>query len=212
MSDQKRCPRAATAPACPKKAQPRRRTAIHEAGHALASWWHGQPIYSVTASRASIGENAIGPVDGHVHARRFLADSEQVSAMDSATLRELVGRDLISHLAGPLAEARHCRCSLDEILQRSGAGDEQAAFDLLGFLETDQTDEWLAPMAEAIERARRLLRRYWPAIVALADQLQAHGHLDGANVSALFCRLTGESPELRSNALHTLDAGGARHE
>lgn len=65
---------------------------------------------------------------------------------------------------------------------------------------------------QAIARCRELVRRYWPAVAALADLLQKHGHVEGEDVEALLCAATGEAPEFRGNPLADLDKRGARHE
>ena len=44
-----------------------------------------------------------------------------------------------------------------------------------------------------------------------ADLLQKHGYVEGEDVEALLCAITGESPEWRGNPLADLDKRGARH-
>ena len=57
----------------------------------------------------------------------------------------------------------------------------------------------------AIARSRTLLRRYWAAVTAVADLLQARGTVDGEAVCALLSAVTGEPPLRRSGDLHSLD-------
>ncbi len=208
MTDFQRCQQAATAPACPEKGKPSRRVAIHEAGHALALWWNGQPIQYVAAfSSAAPVLDGAQLVTGVVEAPTF---TESAPA-DCAELPELVGRDLLAYIAGPAAEAKHRRYSLDWVLSASGRHDEQAAFDLLGLLPSTDVDEWRAPFEASVARCRVLVRRYWPAVLALADLLQARGHVEGEDVEALLCAVTGEAPKWRGNPLSDLDKRGARH-
>lgn len=207
--------------ACQKKAKPSRRVAIHEAGHALAYWWNGQGIYSATARTK--GDMRTGPyvtrrglergeVEGIVEAADFIGAPSLVlehgHGMDNELLAELVARDLLHAYSGPVAEAIYRRTSLEWVLWNGGYGDWQIANDLLALVpEADR------PEAErqAIARCRELVRRYWPAVAALADLLQKHGHVEGEDVEALLCAVTGEAPEFRGNPLADLDKRGVRH-
>ncbi|NER61855.1 hypothetical protein G3435_21620, partial [Pseudomonas sp. MAFF212428] len=49
------------------------------------------------------------------------------------------------------------------------------------------------------------LRRYWAAVTAVADLLQARGTVDGEAVCALLSAVTGEPSLRRSGDLHSLD-------
>lgn len=209
-------------PACLEKAKPSRRVAIHEAGHALAYWWNGQGIYSATArTKADMRTGPYvtrrglerGEVEGIVEAADFIGAPslalEHGHGMDNELLGELVARDLLHAYSGPVAEAIYRRTSLEWVLWNGGYGDWQIANDLLALVpEADR------PEAErqAIARCRELVRRYWPAVAALADLLQKHGYVEGEDVEALLCAATGEAPEFRGNPLADLDKRGARHE
>jgi hypothetical protein len=59
--------------------------------------------------------------------------------------------------------------------------------------------------SQAIARSSCLVRRYWPAVTALADLLQARGSVSGEVITALLCDVTGESPVLLGNDLASLD-------
>ncbi|WP_288079199.1 hypothetical protein [Pseudomonas sp.] len=213
-------PRAVMPKACPKKAKPSRVVAIHEAGHALAYWWNGQGIYSATA-RSKV-EILAGPyIDrkgresnpgGIVEASSFIpAPSlalEYGHGMPAELLPELVARDLLHAYSGPVAEAIHRRTGLEWVLWDGGYSDWQHAGDLLALLpEADQPEAGRL----AIARCRELVRRYWPAVEALADLLQARGHVEGEDVEGLLCAVTGEAPKWRGKPLAHLDKRGARH-
>ncbi len=220
MTDLQRCQQAATAPACPEKGRPSRRVAIHEAGHALAHWWNGQAIYSATA-RTKAAMRA-GPhidrrgreadLEGVVEAASFIAAPSLAlqygTGMDDPLFPEMVARDLLHCYAGPVAEAIHRRTGLEWVLWGGGFGDMQHAGELLALLP-----EAAQPEADrqAIARCRELVRRYWPAVLALADLLQERGCVDGDDVESLLCAVTGESPKWRGNPLSDLDKRGARH-
>lgn len=221
-------PQAAMPKACPKKGKPSRRVAIHEAGHALAYWWNGLAIYSATArTKAAMragqhidrrGREA--DLEGVVEAASFIAAPsltvELVRNMPAylppelvADMPEMVARDLLNCYAGPVAEAIHRRCGLWSVLWNGGAGDWQHAGDLLELLPEDDRPE---ANRKAIARCRVLVRRYWPAVESLADLLQARGHVEGEDVEALLCAVTGEAPKWRGNPLSDLDKRGARHD
>ncbi|MNZ62261.1 hypothetical protein D3C78_803770 [compost metagenome] len=208
-------------PACLKKAKPSRRVAIHEAGHALAYWWNGQGIYSAVARTKA--EMRAGPyitrrgcergdLEGIVEAADFIGAPslalEYGHGMDGELLVELVARDLLHCAAGPVAEAIHRRDSLEDVLWAGGISDLQKAGELLALLPEDQRAE---ADRQAIARCRELVRRYWPAVLALADLLQERGCVEGEEVEALLCAVTGVSPTWRGNPLADLDKRGARH-
>lgn len=209
-------------PACLEKAKPSRRVAIHEAGHALAYWWNGQAIYSVTArTKADMRTGPYitrrgqerGEVEGIVEAADFIGAPslalEYGHGMDNELLAELVARDLLHAYSGPVAESIYRRTSLAWVLWNGGYGDWQIATDLLALLpEADRPEA----DRQAIARCRELVRRYWPAVEALADLLQKHGYVEGEDVEALLVTISGESPEFRGNPLADLDKRGARHE
>lgn len=207
--------------ACLEKAKPSRRVAIHEAGHALAYWWNGQGIYSVTARTKA--DMRTGPavdrrgreshdVEGFVEASSFIPAPalalEYGHHMPADLLPELVARDLLHTYSGPVAEAIYRRIGLDEVVWNGGYGDFLNACDLLMLLPETVRNQ---AEYEAIARCRELVRRYWPAVAALADLLQKHGYVEGEDVEALLCAITGESPEWRGNPLADLDKRGARH-
>lgn len=221
MTDFQRCQQAATASLCPEKAKPARRIAIHEAGHAVAHWWNGQGIYSATARTKA--EMRAGPyIDrrgressdtaGVVEAASFIAAPalalQYGLGMDDPLFPEMVERDLIHCYAGPVAEAIYRRAGLFGVLWTVGAGDLIGARDLLVLLPAERRE---AAERVAIARCRELVRRYCPAVLALADLLQERGRVEGEDVEALLCAVTGESPRWRSNPLADLDKRGARH-
>ncbi|NHN76693.1 hypothetical protein HA520_05240 [Azotobacter chroococcum] len=194
-----------------KKARPARYLAIHEAGHALAHWWNGQPIeYAAAFAVPTADPEFQRLIMGGVVGQSFVLSAPE----DCVELSDLVGRDMLVSIAGPAAQAKYGRYSLDRVLCAGGRSDEQAAFDFLGCLQGDDEDDdadWMAPFRLTVARSRELVRRYWPAIEALADLLQERGRVNGEEIEALFRTVTGESPTLRGNPLADLDKRGARH-
>ncbi len=208
--------------ACLKKATPARCTAIHEAGHAVAHWWNGQGIYSITARTRA--ETLAGPyidrrgressaIAGMVEAASFIPSPalalECFCGVDIPHLPDMIERDLIHCYAGPVAETIYRRAGLDSVLWAAGYGDVQQAFGLLALLSEGQRGN---AERRAIARCRELVRRYWPAIETLANLLQERGRIEGRDVEDLLCSVTGESPTWRGNPLADLDRRGVRHE
>jgi len=204
-----------------KKAKPSRRAAIHEAGHALAHWWNGQIIEC--AEVRTKAEMRAGPyidrrgresggIEGVVEASSFISSPELTlqcgTGMDNPLFPEMVARDLIHACSGPVAEAIHRKAGLFGVLWTVGAGDLVNIRALLALLPDDQR---AAAERQAIARCRVLVRRYWPAVEALADLLQERGRVDGEELESLLLAVSGESPTWRGNPLSDLDKRGARH-
>jgi len=191
----------------------RRLTAFHEAGHALAFWWNGQPIARVTVRTEA--EAQAGPmvdlrghvlhVEGLVEADYFVlhpALNARGIAEYLPSMVESIERDLVDCFAGPVAEALHRHTESDPFSSGGGGADRQRGFELISLLPERKL---LDAESQAIARCNRLVRRYWPAVTALADLLQTQGSVDGKSISALLSELTGESPRLRGNPLASLD-------
>lgn len=205
-----------------------RATAIHEAGHALAYWWNGQFIYTV-AVRSSDDKRA-GPyitrkglecyLSGVVEGVDFIpcpqllklsldAGGPKLDGLSGPAaeglrayygrLPELAAADLLHAYCGPVAHAIHNKQSLTHVLWAGGWSDYQHICALLGLLPEDQREE---ADRQAIARCRALVRRYWPAVCALADLLQERGTVDGEEVIDLLCAVTGETPNNGPYARH----------
>lgn len=218
MTEQQRCQQAATAPACPEKGKRYRHAAIHEAGHALAYWWNGQHIEFAEArtglytDRRGREFEAAADLEGMVAGASFIASPAMTLqdriGMDNPLFPEMVARDLLHCYAGPVAEAIHRHIGLMVALWVGGAGDMHTARQLLALLPEAERPE---AERQAVARCRVLVRRYWPAVLALADLLQERGRVEGEDVESLLCAVTGESPKWRGNPLSDLDKRGARH-
>ncbi|KDN98779.2 hypothetical protein EI533_05080 [Pseudomonas donghuensis] len=190
-----------------------RRTAFHEAGHALAFWWNGLAIKRVTVRTRA--EALIGPmVDlrGNLQAVKGLVEADYLVPLPAfeppgiaeylPSMIELIERDLLNCFAGPVAEAVYRHCAVDRFLTTSGAGDLRRAHELIALLPARKL---LDAEPVALVRCHCLVRRYWPALRALAEQLRERGALDGDTLIALLCQLTGETPQRLSNPLTPLD-------
>ncbi|MEG0861517.1 MAG: hypothetical protein RSD81_19600 [Pseudomonas sp.] len=193
-------------------------TAFHEAGHALAFWWNGQRIKRVTVRTRA--EAQIGPmVDlrGNLQAVKGLVEAEYCVPLPAfeppgiaeylPSMIELIERDLIHCFAGPVAEAIYRHRPSECCITRSGAGDRHRGMELIALLPARRV---LDAQPRAIARSYCLMRRYWSALTAVAQLLQAQGEVNGDVISALFCQLTGEAPTRFGNALTTLDGRNTR--
>ncbi|WP_095161845.1 hypothetical protein [Pseudomonas sp. Irchel 3F5] len=190
-----------------------RRTAYHEAGHALAFWWNGLAIKRVTVRTRA--EALIGPmVDlrGNLQAVKGLVEADYLVPLPAfeppgiaeylPSMIELIERDLLNCLAGPVAEAVYRHCPDDRYLTTSGAGDLRRAHELIALLPARKR---LDAQAVALARCHCLVRLYWPALRALAEHLRNQGTLDGDTLTEQLCRLTGEAPQRLDNPLARLD-------
>ncbi|WP_261793001.1 hypothetical protein [Pseudomonas chlororaphis] len=188
-------------------------TAIHEAGHALAFWWNGQPIARVSVR--TLAQTRAGPlldlrgnwqyVAGLVEAD-YRVPRPAFEAPGIAeylpSMVEAIERDLLHCFAGPVAEAIYRHAGSARVISGSGRGDLSRGHELISLLPPRKL---LDAQALAIARASRLVHRYWSAVVDLADLLQERGMVDGETVNARLCAISGESPTPLGNDLASLD-------
>jgi hypothetical protein len=115
---------------------------------------------------------------------------------------ESIERDLLDCFAGPVAEAVYRHTRSDKFIRRSGLADLHRGYELISLLPARKL---LDAQSRAIARSSCLVRRYWPAVIAVANLLQEQGTVNGEAVTALLCEVSGESPTLLGNDLATLD-------
>lgn len=190
-----------------------RSTAFHEAGHALAFWWNGQPIRRVTVRTGA--EACMGPMfdlrgipryaEGLVEAD-YLIPRPAFNAPRIAeylpSMVDSIERDLLHCFAGPVAEAVYRHGRSDWTIRSSGRADLDRGHELISLLPSNKL---LDAESRAIARCRCLVRCYWPAVSAVAGLLQEHGTVEGDVVTALLCEMTRESPVFCGNGLESLD-------
>lgn len=190
-----------------------RRTAFHEAGHALAFWWNGLAIRRVTVRTRA--EALIGPmVDlrGNLQPVKGLVEADYLVPLPAfeppsiaeylPSMIELIERDLLNCFAGPVAEAVYRHGPDNRFLTTSGAGDRRRACELIALLPPRQV---LDAESIALMRCHNLVRHYWPALRTVAELLRDRGTVDGDALIGLLCQLTGETPQRLTNPLATLD-------
>ncbi|WP_454249625.1 hypothetical protein [Pseudomonas sp. R151218B TE3479] len=195
-----------------------RSTAFHEAGHALAFWWNGLPIKRISV-RTKV-EACAGPLfdlRGNPQYAEGLVEADYLvsrPAFDAPGIAEYlpsmidaIERDLLHCFAGPVAEAVYRHRRSDRLIRGSGRGDLERGHELISLLPPRKL---LDAQAQAIARCSRLMHRYWPAVCAVADLLQASGRVEGNVVTALLCEITGESPIRLGNRVKSLDSQAGR--
>lgn len=168
--------------------------AFHEAGHAVAAWYAGEPVYAIQVSPKD--DPVFTDRDGRARAVRGLVESsgilgftcvpfetlletlpaETLPAEHASTLLHTVAVAMMILEAGPIAEARVSRRSLAEVALSSGAADYEQIKCARGWLPDSARS---AARAASTAGARVLVRRGWPAIERLASALMERGGLDG---------------------------------
>lgn len=193
-------------------------TAYHEAGHVLAFWWNGQRIKRVTVRTRA--EALLGPMidlRGNLQQVKGLVEAQYLVPFPAfeppgiaeylPSMIDSIERDLVHCFSGPVAEAIYRHSPYDRCISRSGAGDRLRGMELINLLPARQV---LDAEARAIARSGCLVRRYWPALCAVAQRLVDQGTVNGEELSALLCQLTGETPTRYANALTSLDHAATR--
>lgn len=148
----------------------RRRTAFHEAGHAVARAFVGATITPI-----EVRENGDG--ESHGTGTRWTCRSEgEHAAWDY----------LLMLLAGAYCEARHARDWVTEILLGPASGDHEEAQATIAWL----VDRGFAVDADAAWRraeasTQAFMRQRWSAITRVAEALVQRGRLSADDVAAL---------------------------
>lgn len=188
-------------------------TAFHEAGHALAFWWNGQPIKLITVrTKAEVRTGPMLDLRGNPQYAEGLVEADYFvprPAFDAPGIAEYlpsmvdaIERDLLHCFAGPVAEAIYRHGRSDRLISRSGRADLDRGHELISLLPQRKL---LDAQSQAIARCSCLVHRYWFAVGAVAGFLQMRGTVEGQAVTALLCEITGESPTLLGNGLKSLD-------
>ncbi len=176
--------------------------ALHEAGHAVASWqvqrllgrdWcHFERVFIRTSEEVAAGPyvdqrgrpiQCVGLLEGP--SRYNPGIFNPLSAPPDIRLlhRQNMEAEVITSLAGPIAEARIRKCSL-AVTYLVGEADYDVAKRCVADFESD------ADVSEAIEklqeRATTTVRQRWRSVLALADKLLTHRSLTGPEAVAVI--------------------------
>ena len=182
---------------------PQRHNAVHEAGHAVASWHMQQllgrgwcqfeRVFIRTPEEVAAGPyvddrgrevSCVGMLEGPSRYNPGILNPLLVSPDLLPLLRKTMEAEVVTTLAGPIAEAQMRKCSLVSTLLIGGSGDEEMARRCLSDFQCD------ANVSEAFERSvrrtRKIVRQRWGAILALADELLIRRSLTGAEAVAVI--------------------------
>jgi hypothetical protein len=180
-----------------------RYTAVHEAGHAVASW-HLQQLLErdwcqfdrvfirtsdeVAASPYIDSRGRAVQCDGMLEGAPYYNPgvfSPLSGPPDLLPLhRQNMEAEVMTSLAGPIAEARFLKCSLAAVYLRGGGGDYDIAKQCVADFERE------ANVSEAFgkleQRSRTIVRHRWSAVLVLADQLVVRRSLTGPEAVAVI--------------------------
>ncbi|HET7269381.1 MAG TPA: hypothetical protein VFJ15_14885 [Oleiagrimonas sp.] len=164
-----------------------RAVAIHEAGHTVASWWVGKELVRTHVTPEGAGS--------YTTAQRLIEGDDEAAvtafckSKTRKELNDLVLRELVQTMAGPMAEAREKGWGLawqaiaepGQRMQDEGEPPtDLQAWVTLSLLPKPKDRKRVAN--RSVQVAEAFLAFYWPQVEALADALQEHGELTGAEV------------------------------
>jgi hypothetical protein len=173
-----------------------RYVAVHEAGHAVASWHVQQMlgrdrcqferVFIRTPEEVSAGPyidqrgrpiQCIGLMEGPSRYNPGVFNPISAPPDIRSLHRQNMEAEVITSLAGPIAEARIRKCSLAAAYLVGGKDDYDMAKRCVADFEGE------ADMSEAFgklqERAGTIVRQRWSSVLALADKLRVHRSVTG---------------------------------
>jgi hypothetical protein len=181
--------------------------AIHEAGHAFASWatsrrsgrsWTQIDCATIMSPDDIVDETPyINRHGREVHCLGIVEMSDRwddrshmlVGSLPRPILRDNNLSDAIVALAGLVAEAKYRKAWLATCLLNSGSStDVDNVYAILGSYpgtDLDSAPTW----AEVQRHARYIINKGWPAIVTLADCLLDQGTLEEDDIISIFERM-----------------------
>ena len=177
--------------------------AVHEAGHAVASWYVQQMlgrdwcqferVFIRTPEEVFTGPyvdqrgrqiQCVGLMEGLSRYNPGIFDPLSAPPDIRSLIRQNMEADVITSLAGPIAEARIRKCSLAAAYLIGGKDDydfaKRCVADFEGEADTSRAIEKLQ------ERAKTIVRQRWGSVLALADRLLANRSLTGPEALAVI--------------------------
>lgn len=180
--------------------------AVHEAGHVVGAWYVGQSTDETRVqSRASKRtgeflvtrkcitlEKSLGFADlSHYVIPKLLVNEfvETLPRDDQEELYRMARRDIISLLAGPIAQVRLSRKDRASILLfNGGSSDYEKAAHIARNLPEGES----IAIDFAYETGKKIVSKHWSTILAIADKLQANLKLDDHEIEPILMATTGE--------------------
>ncbi|MCC9644538.1 cell division protein FtsH [Rhodopirellula sp. JC740] len=155
-------------------------TAYHEAGHAIVGCALGAHIASVSLSQASMFDD-----EDEIGVRRFGDCIVQWGRIDPNSDWQ-VTRELLTILAGPVAEFVYQSGDEDALDVRTWAGDWRQAQRCVAILKKDPQQQTKL-LHQCIAQLRHIVSSEpcWSAIAALADELMLGDEIEGEQVADL---------------------------
>ncbi|HDS5467781.1 TPA: hypothetical protein QHY01_004478 [Enterobacter asburiae] len=176
-----------------------RHLAIHEAGHAIAAWFFGiQEVEIALSGNNRVAKTYLsGDVDEcgavavwRVNYPRNVAEVKSYTlSNDDARLRliEQVCQDMVSSLAGIVAQSRYTEDDIDALMETSGKADMKNVRDLSEVYRVAGGED--ADIQRiSLSRAQALITLKWWDVIALAKILENRNHMPARN----FQRIMGD--------------------
>ena len=166
------------------------RVSVHEAGHAVASYYLGTPFKYVTITNDKKGKTL-----GHTRQRWVWFEDKRGVFDDSPRGRDRVERHILVSLAGQIALRRHAPRSQ---WRTGSAADTRQAIEL--FWRICDKDEHSAQLYLALlwRRAEWLIESKWKDVLAVAGALIEHSTLRAEDVAnVILARRSGRTRKRR---------------
>lgn len=154
------------------------KVAVHEAGHAVASYYLGTPLRHVTITRDKTGKTL-----GHTRQRWVWFQDKQGVFDASPRGRDRTERHILVSLAGQIALRQYAPRSR---WQSGSAGDTLQAIELFWHICDQHERAAKLYMALLWRRAEWLIETNWKDVVAVADALIERGTLKAADVAKVI--------------------------
>lgn len=196
-----------------------RHIAIHEAGHAIAAWFFGtEQVEIALANEQRIAKTyTCGDVDDckavAVWATNHPQKLDEIKPHDLATdeaKAKLIGqvcKDMISSLAGIVAQSRYTGDDVNALMKTSGKQDMQNVCDLVEvYRAAGGGDKNIRQTS--LSRTQALISLKWWDVIALAKILENRNHMPASNFQAIMGNIDKPIPSPLTLAELDMLAGG----